>query len=74
MNRREIFAFLPLAPALVGAAIVSESQADEKPVDPRQATLRLNVGHGSVSMSVGQDGNLWVKSKGGDWKRVVTEG
>jgi len=26
-----------------------------------------------VSMAVGQDGNLWLKSKGGDWKRVVTE-
>jgi len=21
----------------------------------------------------GEDGNLWLKSKGGDWKRVVTE-
>lgn len=27
----------------------------------------------AVSMSVGQDGNLWLRSKGGDWKRVVTE-
>jgi hypothetical protein len=74
MNRREIFAFLPLAPVLVGAAVISEAQADEKPSDPRQGTLSLNVGHGSVSMSVGRDGNLWVKSKDGDWKRVVTEG
>ena len=27
-----------------------------------------------VSMAVGDDGNLWVKSKNGVWKRVVTEG
>ena len=26
-----------------------------------------------VSMAVGDDGNLWVKSKDGQWKRVVTE-
>ena len=26
-----------------------------------------------VSMAVGEDGNLWLKSKDGDWKRVVTE-
>jgi hypothetical protein len=26
-----------------------------------------------VSMAVGEDGNLWLRSKGGEWKRVVTE-
>jgi hypothetical protein len=26
-----------------------------------------------VSMAVGEDGNLWLKSYGGEWKRVVTE-
>lgn len=26
-----------------------------------------------VSMSVGRDGNLWLKGKDGEWKRVVTE-
>jgi len=26
-----------------------------------------------VTMAVGEDGNLWLKSKGGEWKRVVTE-
>jgi hypothetical protein len=26
-----------------------------------------------VSMAVGDDGNLWLKSSGGEWKRVVTE-
>jgi hypothetical protein len=27
-----------------------------------------------VSMSVGQDGNLWLKSKNGEWKKVMTDG
>ncbi len=26
-----------------------------------------------VSMAVGQDGNLWLKTATGEWKRVVTE-
>ena len=26
-----------------------------------------------VSMAVGKDGNLWLKTEGCDWKRVVTE-
>lgn len=27
----------------------------------------------SVNMSVGEDGNLWLRSNNGQWKRVVTE-
>lgn len=27
----------------------------------------------AVKMAVGEDGNLWLKSKDGEWKRVVTE-
>jgi len=27
----------------------------------------------SVAMAVGHDGQLWLKSKGKEWKRVVTE-
>ena len=26
-----------------------------------------------VSMAVGKDGNLWLKTENGQWKRVVTE-
>ena len=26
-----------------------------------------------VSMAVGKDGNLWIKTEEGQWKRVVTE-
>lgn len=27
----------------------------------------------SVAMAVGEDGQLWIQSKGNKWKRVVTE-
>ncbi len=96
MNRRKLFSFLPLAPVLVGAAVVKESQGEEKPADDNANTLRLmgmkknpksydtntimvlggqyQVDDRShVTMAVGQDGNLWLKSATGDWKRVVTE-
>lgn len=26
-----------------------------------------------VSLAVGEDGNLWLKSKDGEWKRIATE-
>ncbi len=97
MNRRKLFSFLPLAPVLVAAAVVTESQAEEKPAESNRNQLRLmgmkknkqpyyndkaimylgdnyvpdDTTH--VSMAVGRDGNLWLKSADGDWKRVVTE-
>jgi hypothetical protein len=27
----------------------------------------------NLSMAVGDDGNLWLKTKNGEWKKVVTE-
>lgn len=72
MNRRDLFGFLPIAPVLVAAAVVSESQAEEKPSGDRQL-LTLNLNNKYLHMSVGRDGNLWLKSADGDWKRVVTE-
>jgi hypothetical protein len=27
----------------------------------------------TVNMSVGKDGNLWIKTEDGHWKRIVTE-
>lgn len=98
MDRRSFFGFLPIAPVIVGAAVISESQANEKPADNNANTLRLMgmkknnqpynnpnaimyLGNPScvvddtthVTMAVGRDGNLWLKSAEGDWKRVVTE-
>ena len=29
--------------------------------------------HKTVNMAVGKDGNLWIKTESGQWKRVVTE-
>lgn len=73
MDRRSFFSFLPLAPAVVGASVVSEAQASEKPADSKYGTIQLRTGHGHVDMSIGRDGNLWLKTAKGQWKRVVTE-
>lgn len=73
MNRRELFPYLSLAPVLVAAAVVKEAQADEKPENDRNL-LSLHLNNKYLNMSVGKDGNLWLKPDGGDWKRVVTEG
>ena len=34
---------------------------------------RQNDPSRTVSMAVGQDGNLWIKPKDGEWKQVVTQ-
>ena len=73
MNRRDLFGFLSIAPVLVATAVVSESQAEEKPEESSRQLLQLSLNNRYISMSVGRDGNLWLKSTGGDWKRVVTE-
>lgn len=72
MNRRKLFSFLPLAPVLASAVVIKEAQADEKPESDRNI-LSLHVNNKYLNMSVGKDGNLWLKPDGGDWKRVVTE-
>ena len=72
MNRRKLFSFLPLTPVLASAVIIKEAQADEKPAGDRQL-LTLNLNEKYLHMSVGKDGNLWLKTEKGDWKRVVTE-
>lgn len=126
MNRRNFFAFLPLAPvAAVGAAVKAEavSMAPENPIPsltltgskklppppppvPRVGNNVLsqngwitfqdmhsgNVSFPAVGMkfngpdkeyeldnenqvhiSVGKDGNLWIKNGDGVWKRIITE-
>ena len=98
MDRRKFFSFLPLGAVVAGAAIVSESNKEEKPADNNANTLRLMgmkknkepyfdnraimyLGNNNfvpddtthVTMAVGRDGNLWLRSADGDWKRVVTE-
>lgn len=101
MDRRKFFSFLPLGAVVVGAAVIAESQKQDKPADNNANTLRLMgmkqntkdpyndrsammfLGetpryviddNTHVTMAVGQDGNLWLKSADGDWKRIVTEG
>ena len=47
-----------------------------KPQAPNNTqTLCFPVADSSreVAMSVGQDGNLWIKPKDGEWAKVVTQ-
>ena len=49
-----------------------------KPKEPTNDNALVFIGdnyteHKQVAMSVGQDGNLWLKTENGIWKRVVTE-
>lgn len=40
---------------------------------PIQIYFRESDPNKQVSMAVGEDGNLWIKPKDSEWKRVVTE-
>lgn len=78
MDRRKFFSFLPLGAVVAGAAIVSESQKEDKPT---RNILTLQGGingftppQPTVDFSIGKDGKLWIRSSGDDWKRVMTEG
>ena len=88
MNRRSFFKFLPVAPlALVteGARAVSaDGQPDAsvhlqlnayKKIENRPGVFNIRQPDvtRSVFMSVGQDGNLWLKTAKSEWKKVVTE-
>ena len=55
-------------------------QGTKKPEKQGQSGSVLTLGGWSnpdpskqVSMSVGEDGHLWIKTSDGPWKRVVTE-
>jgi hypothetical protein len=89
MNRRSFFKFLPIAPvALIaeGARASTADQAPNKSISPLQLIAYHEPVHqpGSftnpvpdmsrvVSMSIGQDGELWIKSKNDNfWKKVLT--
>jgi hypothetical protein len=93
MNRRNFFAFLPVAPVALmadgakastneGAPISTAVQivlSGNKKPDPNRCptTLGFNMAQAdpskNLSMAVGDDGHLWLKTKNGEWKRVVTE-
>ena len=103
MNRRNFFAFLPLAPFVAASSIEAQAKPDISKDAPSNyyAALTLqgkkksdgtimhlsadgSTGLGfinmdqpdpnkQVSMAVGEDGNLWLKRKDSEWKRVVTE-
>jgi len=49
------------------------SKETSRPPHPKFIQMAEVDADRALSMAVGKDGNLWLKSKGGEWKRVVTE-
>ena len=70
MDRRSFFSFLPIAPVVVAAAVVSESSKDDTPEDKNHLVLHANNRY--VTFGVGRDGNLWIKPHDDNWKKVAT--
>jgi hypothetical protein len=63
---------------ICGEAFNLTSGTKRKPmekIDPYTISFHMDPyeEHKTISMSVGQDGNLWIRTENGDWKRVVTE-
>jgi hypothetical protein len=64
--------------APIPTAVQIVLSGNKKP-DPNRCptTLGFNMPEAdhnkNLSMAVGDDGNLWLKTKNGEWKRVVTE-
>lgn len=89
MNRRSFFKFLPVAPVVMiaeGARAATEDLAPSQPTISLQLNAQKTRSNQNgcfpfvendptrqVSMSVGEDGRLWIKSKDDVWKRVATE-
>lgn len=91
MNRRNFFAFLPVAPAALMIDGAKAVGLQEQPRDGEQTIIlqgtKVNTTKSTsifgnmpisdpnkrVAMAVGQDGNLWLKTIDGEWKKVVTE-
>ena len=96
MNRRNFFAFLPLAPIVAVGSVEAQAKPDNSAGAPRDDEFRLSlqankkskpINNGfingfqmnetdlnrQVTMAVGEDGNLWIKSLKGQWKKVATE-
>lgn len=55
------------------------SLSGQKKPEPFEHKNQIVLGHGiadpnkRVDMAVGRDGNLWLRSKDQEWKRIVTE-
>lgn len=101
MNRRDFFAFLPIAPLALIAQGARAATADcapiqettkivlsaakknktfSSPIWPNReyntvmfSSMNTNDDSKQVSLAVGDDGNLWLKRKDGDWRKVVTQ-
>jgi hypothetical protein len=87
MNRRKLFSFLikeaqaeekPADNNANTLRLMGMKKKSKEPYYNPNAIMYLGTPYEvddttHVTMAVGRDGNLWLKSADGDWKRVVTE-
>ena len=88
MNRRGLFGAFALSPFIAINAIAKERPTGEPDSEQTRIVINgtkkseptvFGKFHADydpnkqVTMSVGEDGHLWLKTANGQWKRVVTE-
>ena len=87
MNRRSFFKFLPVAPVVLIAEGARAATKDQEPDQniltlipskeiqnrPNSLMMREQDKSRTLNLSIGKDGNLWIKSvKDNVWKKLQT--
>lgn len=79
MNRRDFFKFLPVAPIALPMTAVAMAREGGEPernlltLQMQKDLWRVSSEDPQVHMSIGKDGELWIRKDKDSWKRVVTE-
>lgn len=79
MNKRDFFKFLAVTPIAAPMTAVAMAREGDEPVrnlltlQMQNDLWRVSSNDPKVDMSIGKDGQLWVRASGEQWKRVVTE-
>lgn len=79
MNKRDFFKFLAVSPIAIPVTAIAMAREGDEPernlltLQMQKALWRPETSDPQLDMSIGRDGELWVRSRGGEWKRVVTE-
>lgn len=79
MNKRDFFKFLAVAPIAAPMTAVAMAREGDEPernlltLQMQNDLWRVSSNDPRVDMSIGKDGQLWIRAHKDEWKRVVTE-
>lgn len=79
MNKRNFFKFLAVSPIAIPVTAIAMAREGDEPkrnlltLQMQNDLWRVSSNDPRVDMSIGKDGQLWIRSSGEQWKRVVTE-